>query len=446
MSLESFFQTISETDQERSISPNQINFQLSAMPKTDIPNSYSNPRVAAVPREWVLPPQMPYSNMRPTHKAVRPTVVIPRNKPGYSVLANATAGQYHPGMMAGSNERYYQQIPRYGASNSPPQKDNNANVRGGQQSVSVVLKPQQPPIMSTIQENNQTTHFMVPQSGQYDPSLGNMSTLQVHPPLINNYPALSPIYTMIQNARDETPPTSSNAIINHVQAYQTPNSVPTSIATQKPAPIPQTTSLAGENSPSNSLEREIKKYNVGPVTSQPQNPPDIISVLTNPKAAQTPIATVSGTIENSIQPSVHETPPRIHAPSPIFKPSANGAFKPPPPRVKNKSQSQNVTRAATPTTVPYTVSASQSIWSSALDNKKRCSPPDKRKDTRPAGASRQLENSDNSSLEDFANDLGNTSQDSANEEEIVPQQTQEYPYDVKLKVKNSQTNPANDLV
>ena len=399
------------------------------MPKTDVQNSYNNPKIAAVPREWVLPPQMPYSNIRPSHRTVRPTVVVQRNRPRYKVLANVGAAQSQPAVIAGSNGRYNQQIPSYGASNSPPQKDSNPSVGNGtvQQPVASAPRPQTSPMMSTIQENNQTTHFMIPPTG--------------HQLLLNNYPALSPIYTMIENSKEETvtPPTSISARINNVHSYQTPTSLPvTSIPVQKPPPIPPRT--AEFQRKNNSLEREIRKFDFAPVISQPKNPPDIISVLANPKATQTRIATVSGTVESYVQPLVHQTQ-QIQASSPKFKPSANGAFKPPPPRVKNKlkdraSQFQSG-RSPTPTTVPYTVSASQSMWSSALDNKKRCSPPNKDLKSHSGG--------DNSSLEDFANELGHSSQDSANEEyieKVMSQEAQRAPYDVKLK--GHHANPADD--
>ena len=176
MSLDSSLPTVSETDPERSLSPNQINFQLSAMPKTDIQNSYSNPKSAVTPREWVLP-QVSYPHTRPTHRTVRPTVVVPRNKPGYRVLATVGAGSSQPALFVGPNGRYYQQIPRYGASSSPPERDNNPTIRAVQEPVALAQRPQASSMMSTVQENNQTTHFMVPSTNQYEQSPSGIQPL-----------------------------------------------------------------------------------------------------------------------------------------------------------------------------------------------------------------------------------------------------------------------------
>ena len=431
MSLDSSLPTVSETNTERSLSPNQINFQLSAMPKTDIQNSYGNPKSAVTPREWVLP-QVSYPPTRPTHRAVRPTVVVPRSKPGYRVLATVGAGSSQPALLIGPNDRYYQQIPRYGASSSPPERDTNLTVRTVHKPVALALRPQASPMMSTVQENNQTTHFMVPPTNQYEQSASGIQ------PLINNYPALNPIYTMITNSGQRTPPTSTNLTINHVQGYVAPTNLP---STCIPTPVALKTKSGVQypgvdNSETHSLEREVSKFKAAPVTMQPHNPPDIISVLANPKAAMTPIVTASGPVEDA-QPNVHASPSCLLPSNQKFVPSANGAFKPPPPRVNSKvkdgSPNSQVARPSTPMAVPYTVAASQSIWSAALDNKKRCSPSKKNGDS-PNSASRNPENSDNSSLDDFANELGNSFSDSANEDMIENSGTASY--NVKLKIKN----------
>ena len=443
MSLDSSLPTVSETDPERSLSPNQINFQLSAMPKTDIQNSYSNPKSAVTPREWVLP-QVSYPHTRPTHRTVRPTVVVPRNKPGYRVLATVGAGSSQPALFVGPNGRYYQQIPRYGASSSPPERDHNPTIRTVQEPVALAHRPQASSMMSTVQENNQTTHFMVPPTNQYDQSSSGIQ------PLINNYPALNPIYTMITNSGERTPPTSTNLTINHVQGYVAPTNLPMTCIPTMVAPKKKSEVLTSgvDNPQSNSLEGEISKFEAAPVTRQPQNPPDIISVLVNPKAAMTPIVTPSGPVEEAVQPRVHATPPRLQPSNQKFIPSANGAFKPPPPRVKSKvkvgSPNSQVGRPSTPTAVPYTVTASQSIWSAALDNKKRCSPSNKSRDSQNSASRKSPENSDNSSLDEFANELGNSFSDSATEDTM--ENLGAASYNVKLKIMNHNSNPKKSPV
>ena len=413
--LESSMPTVSETDPEESLSPNQINLQLNSMPSTDVQNSFSNPSVAAVPREWVLPSQVSYPSIGTIHGTVKPGVVIPKNRPGYSVLANLCTGSNQPAVCVGSNGRYYQQIAR----SSSSQKDNNPNVQSstGQQPVALEIRPQPMPIMSTIQENNRTTHFMVPPASQYGQSSPRtMSTSQVHQPLINNYPALNPIYTMLANSNDETSLTSTNATVSYVQDYTVPTSLP--VSQKITAVSPRVVDSDGENSQNNSLG--LRQHGGASVVSESQNPPDIISVLTNPKAAQTPIATVCGAVGKPTQPAVHLTPLGLQVPNQQFKPSANGAFKPPPPKLNTKlksgpSYSQNG-RPSTPNTMSCTASPVSFVRSSASDDTKKCSSVDEQNDKKTfSGSNRELENTDNSSLEDFANELGNISPNSVNE-------------------------------
>ena len=135
---------------------------------------------------------------------------------------------------------------------------------------------------------------------------------------------------------------------------------------------------------------------------------------------ETFLSSVSLLVEDAVQHHMHATPPRLQPSNQKFIPSANEAFKPPPPRVKSKvkdgSPNSQVGRPSTPTAVPYTVTAPQSIWSAALDNKKRCSPSNKSRDSQNSASRKNPENSDNSSLDEFANELGNSFSDSANED------------------------------
>ncbi len=297
--------------------------QLAAMPKTDIPNSFSNPSInqGTIPREWVMPAPA-YPSARPA--VVKRGVVVPVNRPGYSVIANVNQNQ--PAILVGPNGRYYQQIPRYGASSSPPQKDGSHNLAYSADGTLPIRQP----VMSTIQENNQTTHFLIPDPNEPPGSV---------PALINNYPALNPIYTMMSSPSN-VPASNTHNYVGHVQASNnkplTSLHIPmTSIPNQSTSAHQTVIQSPGVTMTSQPSRMTSQSQNV--VTSQPRNPPDIISVIANPKGAMsTPIPTLSAPIPTS--PYHTATSPATNAAVHQFKPSADGAFKPIPPKTKPKPQ------------------------------------------------------------------------------------------------------------
>ena len=335
-------------------------------------NFNRNPRTRAAPREWVLPSRAQHSRAGREPRRGRSGFAPPPSagyKPGYGVMAQARTPNKPPPVLVGSNGRYYQQIPGYrvpdGGHTPRP-----VPVHGKH---GVSPKPGVQPLISTRQQNNQTTHYMV-----------NNGAQQGQTSLFERYPSLSPIYTMTTAPKAERaalPPVA--AAVGNFQVYNAPANMPVSnIPNPSPKGYPE-----GDKFESNSLEREVQNYTEkSPVVSQPSNPPDIISVLSDPKSAQTPIATVSA--KTADPESSVPGPILVGSPTHQFKPSGDGAFKPPPPR-------SQMNRTSTPTSVPQ--------------NPASRAPPSRSPATLHPNEYANAHDLSHSSLEDFANKLGGSS-------------------------------------
>ncbi len=321
----SFESSLQQTEEELSLG--QIT--PDPMSETDIKYSFDNPGRTAVPRDWVLPARA----SRPLGSGVGPRSARSRvpYKPGHAILAAADVNPGIGPILVGSNGKYYQQVRAPGGLGSSSGKSNNyekvtASLGTSRQPV--------PTVISTRQSNNQTTHFMVPQNANLNPGFQNAG--QNYQPLFNQYPDLTPIvYSAAPNANGrELLVPNANPTIGFV-GYQAPTNLPQTTVFSRTAEGNGLGPQVQGKVPAASAERN--QYSA-PIESHSRNPPDIINVLADPQVAQTPIPLLLGMNKHYGQ----------QPKGPGFKPSVDGAFRPPPPRVEVNIE-EKAFRSPTPT-------------------------------------------------------------------------------------------------